>query len=106
MAVVTGHAIEFPEGFDDFAWEVESKGWLQGAIAVIAGRRYSVMFYDPSRLTQDIESELKQNAVFFERNLIVVPSVTRTHMEAAIEVIARTGRYIDMTPEEGSDRQP
>src|SRR5262249_28693999 len=94
-----GYAVEFPEGFDDFAWEVESKGWFQGAIAVVAGRRYSVTFYDPVRLAQDIETELKERALFFERNMIVVPSVTRAHMEAAIEAIARAGRHIAMIPE-------
>src|SRR6266545_3044392 len=105
MSVVIEHAIEFPEGFNDFAWEVESKGWLQGAIVVIAGRRYRVIFYDPTRLAQDIESELEESAVFLERNLIVVSSLTRAHMEAAIEVVARTGRYMDMIPEEPG-RQP
>jgi hypothetical protein len=102
---IVGHAIEFPEGFDDFAWEAESKGWLQGATAIIAGRRFSVMFYDPTRLAQDIESELEASAVFFERNLIVVPSVTRAHMEAAIEIIARTGKYMDMLGADGSGPQ-
>ena len=97
---MTEHAVEFPEGFNDFAWEAESKGWLQGAIAVIAGRRYRVIFYDPARLAQDIESELEESAFFFERNLIVVRSLTRSHMEAAIEVIASTGRHMDLVPEE------
>jgi hypothetical protein len=103
---VTEHAVEFPEGFNDFAWEAESKGWLQGAIAVIAGRRYRVMFYDPTRLAQDIDGALKESAVFFEPNLLVVPSVTRAHMEAAIEVIARTGRHTNMSPEEEPGPQP
>jgi hypothetical protein len=100
---IVGHSVELPEGFNDFAWEAEAKGWLQGVIAVIADRRYRVTFYDPTRLAQDIEGELGASAVFFERNLIVVPSVTRAHMEAAIEVIARTGRDMDMIPESSLD---
>jgi len=96
MSIVIEHALEFPEGFNDFAGEAESKGWLEGATAVIAGKRYRVIFYDPTSLAQDIEGELKESAVFFEPNLLVVPSVTRAHMEAAIEAIARTGRHMNM----------
>jgi hypothetical protein len=96
------HQLQFPEGFDDHAWEVEAKGWFQGAIAIINQRRYPVTFYDPVRLAQDIAEELRAGAVFFERNLLVVPAVTRTHMEAAVGVIARTGRYLEMI----SEREP
>jgi hypothetical protein len=96
---LTPYGIEFPEGFNDYAWEAEAKGWLQGAIAIIEGRRYRVTFYDPTRLAQDIEDELKGAAVFLERNLVVVQSVTRAKMEAAIDVVARTGRQSDMVPE-------
>ena len=99
MPVSPEHVIELPEGFDDFAWEVEIKGWFQGAIAVIAGQRYRVTFYDPSRLAQEIADELEKSSSFFERNLIVVKSVTRAHMQAAIEVIASTGRHLDLVPE-------
>ena len=107
MSTVIEHAIFFPEGFDDFAWEAESKGWLQGAVVVIAGKRYNVIFYDPTRLAQDIEVALKESAVFFEPNLLVVPCVTRAHMEVAITTIARTGRFVNMSPqEELSSRVP
>lgn len=93
------YKLVFPDGFDDFVWELESKGWLAGAVAVIDGRRYRVTFYDPTRLAQDIESELKQAELFFEPNLLVVPAVTRAHMETAIAVVAKAGLHSRMSPE-------
>ena len=63
MSVGPKHALEFPDGFDDFAWETESKGWLSGVIAIVDGRCYQVTFYDPIRLAQDIETELERSAL-------------------------------------------
>ncbi len=92
--------LEFPDDFDDFAWEVEAKGWIQGVVAIVNHRRYALTFYDPIRLAQDIENELGSGAVFFERNLVVVPSVTRTHMEAAVDVLARGGHFVKLVSED------
>jgi hypothetical protein len=101
------HQVEFPEGFDDYAWEVESKGWLQGVIVIIDNHRYSLTFYDPVRLRQDVEAELNSAPAFFEPNLVIVPAVTRKHIESAVDVIAKTGRYLDLLMEGKDDvRQP
>ena len=92
--------VEFPGDFEDYAWEVKSKGWFQGAVAVIDGRRYRMMFYDPGRLSQDAERELLRGvAFFFEPNLVVVSSVTREHMEAAVLAIVASGQHTDLKPE-------
>ncbi|MDZ4150890.1 hypothetical protein [Methylicorpusculum sp.] len=93
----------FPDDFDDYSWEVESKGWFNGAIAIFEGVHYSVVFYDPIRLAQEIEDELKETPAFFENNLIVVNVVNRRHMEKAIEVIAHTEKYKDMVVLSGRD---
>ncbi len=98
MQRATKHRVEFPEGFDGYAREVEAKGWLPDVIVTINAQRYSVTFYDPARLAQDIEDELKASAAFFQCNLLVIPSVTRTRMEEAIASLARTGAYTGMTP--------
>lgn len=90
------YKLELPDDFDDYAWEVESKGWFSGATALFGGRRFELVFYDPARLSQDIKDELDEGVAFLERNLLVVKSVDRNHMEKAIEFIARTGKYIDM----------
>jgi hypothetical protein len=95
---MTEHRLEFPEGFEDYAWEVEAKGWLHGAVAIIDGRRYLLTFYDPIRLSQDIEDELSRGAAFFEPNLIVVRSVTRAELESSVAAIVATGRHNALTP--------
>jgi hypothetical protein len=103
MSILVTHGIEFPEGFDDYAWEAEAKGRLQGTIVIINQQRYRVTFYDPTRLSQDIEGELTGSAAFLEHNLVVIPvipSVTRTHVEKAIDFIAETGRHGDLIREQ------
>jgi hypothetical protein len=100
MPVANTYGIEYPENFDEYAWEAGAKGWLPGVVALINGRRYKLTFYDPARLSQDIEGELQQNSVFFEPNLLIVPSVTRAHMEAAVAAIARTGGQVALIAED------
>lgn len=91
--------IEFPSGFDDYEWEVEAKGWLQGVVATIDGRRYPLTFYDPTRLSQDIEEELARGTGFFEPNVFVVRSVDREHIESAVAAVVATGRHKALAPE-------
>ncbi len=91
--------LELDESFDKYAWETEAKGWFPNAVAIVDQRRYRVTFYDSARLAQDIADELKTAQVFFESNLVVVPSVTRQNMEHAIRAIVSTGRHLDMMPE-------
>jgi hypothetical protein len=92
--------IEFPPGYEDYAWEVESKGWLQGVTATIAGRRYRLTFYEPTSLAQDVRNELATSTMFFEPNLLVVPETTRDCMTAAIADLARTGAFRFLLPED------
>lgn len=93
MQVMSNIRLEFPPGFEDYEWEVESKGWLQGVVAVVDGRRYPLTFYDQTRLSQDIEEELMRGPGFFEPNVIVVRSVTRGHIESSVAAIVATGRH-------------
>ena len=78
----------FPDGFEQYAWELESKGWFSGALLQLQGRRYRLTFYDPARLGQDIEEALRNGGIFFEPNLVVVPAVTPQNMEeAAVQLV-------------------
>lgn len=94
------HTLVFPPHYEEYAWEAETKGWLRGTVAVFKGRKYRIEFYDPTRLAQDIASELSHKRVFLERNLLVIPAVTRANIEAAIADIAKTRRYVDLVAEE------
>ena len=94
--------IHLPDWFDELAaFHHEKKGWLANVPVTLDGHRYLVTFYDPVRLSQDIEEELKQKPVFFEPNLIVVPTVTEEDMQKALEVIVSEGRAIHLVPEQG-----
>ena len=93
------YKLELPDDFDEYSWEVESKGWFGDAIAVFDGNRYRVAFYDQVRLAQDIEVELEGSTSFFEPNLLIIKSVDRNHMEKAIEFVAKDGKYVGMVME-------
>jgi hypothetical protein len=89
---VTDYSFVLPEDFDDYAFEVESKGWFAEARLSLSGRQYRLSFYDSVRLRQEIEDELRRGNIFFEPNLVVVQSVTRRNMEKAAELVVRSGR--------------
>jgi hypothetical protein len=88
-----------PADFDEYEWEVTSKGCFSEARITVAGRRYRLNFYDPVRLGQEIESEFRRGGMFFEPNLVVVPSVTRSDMERAVELLLKSGQMTSLIPE-------
>jgi hypothetical protein len=79
-----------PEDYDDYAWEVESKGWYPSASVRLGTREVPVMFYDPTRLAQDIEADLVGDHVSTFARLIVVERLT-------VENMARAARRLDRT---------
>ena len=84
--------IEFPEGFDETEWLIESKGWFDGVVVRQAGRSYRITFYDAVRLAQDVADGLTRKSYFFERNLVVVEKVSVASIKAAIEdLVQREG---------------
>jgi hypothetical protein len=85
--------------FADYEWEVAAKGCFLGARITISGTCYRLNFYDAVRLRQEIESELEGSGVFFEPNLVIVPSVTRADMERAVEQLVQSGQVASLTPE-------
>jgi len=97
---VPKYSLVFPEGFDDYAWEVQAKGWFADAMLLSLGRQYRINFYDPVRLGQEIESEHKRGGVFFEQNLVVVQSVTRPNMEKAMNFLMESGQASSLIAEQ------
>jgi hypothetical protein len=88
---MSSSALILPVDFDDYEREVEAKGFFSEARLSVSGKRYRLNFYDPVRLGQEIESELQRGGLFFEANLVVVPSVTRSGMERAAEALMKSG---------------
>jgi hypothetical protein len=96
---VSDFSLIFPEGYEDYAWELESKGCFSEVRLEFQGRRYRLTFYDPARLGQDIEDELQRGGVYFEPNLVVVPAVTRQNMEKAAAQLMKQARLGSLVAE-------
>jgi hypothetical protein len=82
--------------FDDrAAWEIEQKGWLEGAtVRLPDGRRISVCFYDPVRLSQELEAEVGRGKAYFaEPGLLVLSKLTRELMESAVRELYVRGYF-------------
>lgn len=91
--------IVLPTDFAEYEWEVETKGWFSECSMIFAGRSYRLNFYDAVRLRQEIEISHERHRAFFEPNLIVVRSVTRSEMERALDELLRNGLASSLTPE-------
>jgi hypothetical protein len=91
------YALELPSDFDDSY--PESKGYFIGAVIRGMGKTYAITFYDPVRLSQDIEGELSAAPYWFEKNVVVVPVINRQHLRTAVEKIIATGDVGRLLPE-------
>ena len=85
------HASVRPTGggtLDDVPWsETEARGYLP--VTVSDGRReVDLVFYDPTRLAQDVEAEIDPSGQFTSPPVVVLPSVTRPAIEAAAHALA------------------
>jgi len=91
----TSFEIRFPVGFDEHGWEYEAKGRLAGVVVQVGRASFTLTFYDPVRLDQDVTADLVSDAVFFEANLVVVSAVTRSCIEAAVASLVVGGALRD-----------
>jgi hypothetical protein len=73
-----------PTDFDDYAWELESKGYFTDAAVQIGDKHVGVSFYEPTRLSQDIAEELAAGRPFAISRLLVVERVTLENMRIAV----------------------
>ncbi|WP_051379589.1 hypothetical protein [Bradyrhizobium murdochi] len=96
---MSGFSFDLPADFADYEWEVETKGWFSEARIIVSGKRYRLNFYDPVRLSQEIESELQRDGAFFEPNLLIVQSVTRANMEQAAALLVQSSQVACLVEE-------
>jgi hypothetical protein len=80
------YEIDFGDGFAQYEWETEAKGWFDGRVKV-GGSEVTISFYDPIRLAQEVQDALDQAGLFFEKNVVVIPKVNRENMEKAVEAV-------------------
>lgn len=90
--------LRLPLDFDDYAWEVESKGWFEGAEVVWESRVIRLTFYDPVRLAEEIDEEAGASGAIAFRSLVVVPTVTREAMMRAVRKLVETGEIDRLSP--------
>jgi len=93
-------SLELPADFENYAREVEAKGWFSEARIITAERRYKISFYDLARLTQQIEGEFERGQIFFEPNLVIVQSITPACMERAAAELVQSGQVISLVAEQ------
>lgn len=89
-----------PNDFDEYAWEVEAKGWFSDVMVNIAGKVYKLNFYDPARLNQEIEDDFSGNVAFVGGNLVVVRAVNRANIEIAVSDLVRSNRIYALASEQ------
>lgn len=91
-------SLKIPTDFDDYEWEVESKGYFGNVELEIYGEKYFVSFYDSTRIMQEINDEISSRGLFFENNLIVLEKVTKSNMVASIEQLVRNSEINSLKP--------
>lgn len=89
------------EGFGERdAFEIELKGWFTAHIELENGDRYALNFYDPTRLTQELEDYVQMGRpYFYELNLVVVPRVTIGAIKECVALLWRKRAFDDLRPE-------
>lgn len=93
------YELVLPPDFQDYAWEVESKGWFSEAVLLHLNKRYRLNFYNPVRLVQEIGDSLRSQPLFIVPNLLVVNSITETAMHKAVGHAVAVGLVRDFLAE-------
>ncbi len=109
MTEVNHPRLSFPFGFDERdAIESEERGYFGRAVVELpGGARVNVCFYDPVRLSQELETMQESGEVCLaEAGLIVLPSVTREYMEKAIQQLYARKYFERLVPLTDSNDVP
>jgi hypothetical protein len=86
MTDTSSYVVHFPYYFDEREWEVTAKGWFSDLLVEYGGRVYRPVFYDPTRLAQEVADEVTSaRGYFIEQNLVVVQAVDRSNIVAALD---------------------
>jgi hypothetical protein len=88
--------IAFPDWYDERGeWETNEKGWLQGVEVRFAnGDVHPLFFYDPVRLAQDLETDVKHGRPFVAHpSMIVIPEITREAILEVVEMLVNDGFF-------------
>lgn len=96
-----GFTVIFPEDYDARSeYETPFRGYLEGVVVQLEdGSRYPLAFFDPVRLRQDLEAEVKWGkSCLAEVNLIVLPEVTTAAIRKAVAELFQEGYFQHLKP--------
>lgn len=80
--------VVIPDDFDDLDWSMaETKGYLDGVTVQVDGELVGVTFYDPVRLAQDIEDDIRNRRLPHWKRLLVVAWVDRDAVQTAVDEV-------------------
>ncbi|OYW79954.1 MAG: hypothetical protein B7Z26_07240 [Asticcacaulis sp. 32-58-5] len=88
--------LNVPEYFFDEPYG--AKGYFSGCQLEYEGQTYNLSFYDPVRLAQTIKDDIESDGIFFEKNVIVVQSITVEHLEKAIQTLINANQVYNLSP--------
>lgn len=91
------YELVLPADFDARAeYEEEQRGLLDYVkVSFTGGSTYSVCFFTPSRIAVELEAVRQAGeACVAEPGLVIVPAITRSEMEKAVDFLASVGYFV------------
>jgi len=52
------YSLKWPSDFEDYVWELESKGWFTGLEITLDGKKSTPVFYDEAGLRLEIAHDI------------------------------------------------
>lgn len=85
----------FQDGFTDFdEFDTPLRGYRRGVYLNNNGQCYPLFFYDPDRLSQDLETDIKWGRNYIaEYGIIIVPEVSLKNMLDVVHSLLDKGDY-------------
>jgi hypothetical protein len=99
-ATSSGVKLVFAREFSEReAMEARDRGYLSHVLVELDGHLYPVVFYDPIRLQQDLELNVKHGRTFVaDPGMIVITDITIEAMQEAIQRLSQEGYFNYLTP--------
>jgi len=86
------YEIVYPDYFDVDAGDIRARGYFADLVVIVGDRRLRPTIMTAQRLASDSEIELSGGKhCYFEPNLVIVPEVTRSTIDAAIDELSHIG---------------
>lgn len=102
-------SLSFETPFDERAqFEARAAGYLSGVLVEQSdGSAYHVVFYDCTRLAQDLEYEVSTGRMCVaDPGMIVLPEITLDNIRIAVEKLTREGYFDSLKPSRGPNPGP